>query len=157
MTELRRKKRTLMTVAVTAALVLAGGTAAFAYWTAQGSGTGTAKTGKSTPFTIENVAPTGLTPGATAKTFSFTVTNPGSATQMLSEVTVAIKSPGGLDWTDFTGCSAADFVVGNLVYQPGQIAGGGQLNGTIDISMLNRDANQDACQDVQVPLYFLAK
>ncbi|GGL03116.1 hypothetical protein GCM10007382_23680 [Salinibacterium xinjiangense] len=157
MSALRRNKRTLITVAATAALVLAGGTAASAYWTAQGFGTGIVKTGSSTPFTIKNVAPTGLTPGGAAKTFAFTVTNPGTGTQKLSEVTVAVKSAGGLDWTAVTGCSAADFAVGNVVYQPGQIAGGGQLIGTIDISMLNRDANQDACQDIEIPLYFLAK
>ena len=153
-----RKSRALAAVALAAALVLAGGTAAFAYWSAQGSGTSAATTGTSTSFTITSVTPAGaLMPGGASETVAFTVHNPGTATQQLSGLAVTVASAGGVAWNTTPGCSADDFALGTPVFTAGEIAGSGQLSGTVSISMLDRGVSQDACQGVTVPLYFVAR
>ena len=153
---LPRRKRTLITVAITASLVLAGGTAAFAYWSAQGSGTSSATTASSTAFTISSGKPAGaLTPGGDSETVAFTVKNPGTATQQLSGLTVTVALADGSAWA-VNGCSAADYQIDTLSFTPGQIKGSETLSGTFQLRMLNSNVSQDGCQGVTVPLYFAA-
>lgn len=149
-----RNKRTAI---VTAALVVVGGGAAFAYWTSVGTGTGSATTGSSTDFTIASEAPTGnpLAPGGTAQSIAFTVTNPGNGSQILQNVEVTVANADGSPWA-VTGCSMLDYSVGEPAIEYGEIAPGGSLSGTVTLTMNNLASNQDACKDKTVPLHFAA-
>jgi hypothetical protein len=142
--------------AVAAALVLGGGGAAFAYWTAQGAGTGTATTGASVDFTIASEAPVGdpLYPGGPSQSVSFTVTNASAGPQTLSSVTVSVANADGSAWIAVPGCAAADYSLGTPSVVYGALAAGGTVSGTVTITMNNTVTNQDACQGVPVPLYF---
>jgi hypothetical protein len=153
-----RKRRYTITAIVTAIILAGGGGAAFAYWTASGSGTGTASTGTSTAFTVTSTAPTGgpLTPGGTSETIAFTVTNPGTGSQKLSAVLAHVAAADGTAWTAVTGCSVLDFSVGTPTITYGEIAGGSSISGTVTLSMTDLATPQNACKNVSVPLYFTA-
>ena len=151
-------RKRVAVLAASAVLVLGGGAAAFAYWTATGTGTGTATTGESVDFTVASTAPTGdpLTPGGTAQTVAFTVTNTAETSQTLSSVVVTVANADGTAWVATPGCSAADYTVTAPVITYGPIAAGEDAAGTVEISMVNSGTDQDACQNVTVPLYFVA-
>ena len=150
-----RKKRIIIT---TAALVAIGGGAAFAYWTATGTGTGQASAGQTVAFKVASTPATGdaLTPGGPTQSASFSVKNENTGTQILANVTAKVANADGSAWVAVPGCSAADFAVGTPDITKGQIAAGTTVTGTVSIQMVNRDANQNGCQNVTVPLYFEA-
>ena len=155
---IEKRTKKFVIAGVAAALVIGGGGAAFAYWTAQGTGTGTATTGVSTDFTVTSVAPVGdpLVPGGSSQSVTFTVANESTTPQTLTSVTVAVANADGTAWTAVPGCSAADYTIGTPSVVYGEIAGGADVSGTVTIAMNNLGTDQDACQGVTVPLYFVA-
>jgi len=94
--------------------------------------------------------------GGPSETVAFTVTNPGSGSQNLSLVTVAVANADGTAWTAVAGCSALDYTIGTPVVTYGQIAPAGFVSGTVTVTMNNLATNQDGCQTADVPLYFVA-
>ncbi len=150
-----RKKRIIGT---TVALVAIGGGAAFAYWTATGTGDATASAGDSTNFTVTaSVAGAALTPGGAAQTATFTITNPGTGVQKVQTVVATVANTDGSAWTSVAGCSAADFVVGTASFTPEELAASESLTGTVTLQMVNReDVNQNGCKGATVPLHFVA-
>jgi hypothetical protein len=149
-----RNKRIIIT---TAAMLAVGGGAAFAYWTATGTGDGTAAAGTSSNFTIaSSVTGNPLSPGGPTQTVTFVVTNPGSGVQKVSAVAVTVADDAGVAWDTGT-CSAADFTVGNPVFTAKEVSPGGTATGTVTLQMKDRtDVNQDGCKGATVPLHFLA-
>lgn len=150
-----RKKRIIIT---TAAMLAVGGGAAFAYWSATGNTTGTASAGSQVDFSVISQTATGgpLTPGGPSETVPFTVTNPGTGIQKLSNVTVTVATSTGAAWTAVTGCSAADFTVSAATIPYGNMTSGQVVSGTVTVTMNNLSSNQDGCKGVTVPLYFSA-
>ncbi|MEW1918559.1 hypothetical protein [Pseudarthrobacter oxydans] len=150
-----RKKRIIGT---TVALVAIGGGAAFAYWTAAGTGSATTKADTSKNFTITSkITGEPLSPGGPIQTVEYTVTNPGTGVQKLSNVVVTIANDNNSAWTPTSGCSAADFQIVSPTFTPVEIApNGGTTTGTVTLQMINRDTNQDGCKNASVPLYFSA-
>jgi hypothetical protein len=169
------KKRLVLPLAAVSVLALAGG--AYAYFSAQGTGTGSASVGKTTAFTVgETGTPTGgpLYPDAkigtgNIQTDNYTVTNPGSGNENLNKVVISVATSTGGTWSSQAdpskpACTASDFSVG------GQSAGqawtdtslaqdfgaGASHSGTVTVQMIDDGANQDNCQGVTVPLYFSA-
>ncbi len=152
----RGLKRTA--IALATVLTLAGATAAFAYWTAMGSGSGEATTGESTPFVVTTESAGGeIAPGSAGETVDFTVTNPGTGTLQLAAVTVALADAEGEPWVPVGACLATDYSV-SITTAPisGAVAGGGSVGGTVTVVLDNTAANQDACQGQVIPLYFVA-
>ena len=155
------RKRRVTAVVAAVGIVAAGGGLALAYWSATGTGVGSATTGDSTDFTVTSTAPVGvpLTPGGAPQSVSFTVANPGTGSQSLSSVAVTIANGNGSVWTSNgtgTGCSAADYTVGTPVIAYGELPGGADVTGTVTITMNDLDTNQDICKGVTAPLYFVA-
>lgn len=152
-----RRNRTVL-AALTAALVVIGGSLAFAYWTSSGEGEGTGTTGTSTAFVITSSDPTGpaLKPGVGQQSVAFSVANPGSGSQNLTSVEVTVADDDGSPWTAVDGCSAADYTVGTPAITYGPIAGAGSAAGTVTLNMNNLATDQEACKGVTVPLYFAA-
>lgn len=150
-----RKKRI---VGTTVALVAIGGGAAFAYWTAAGTWSATTKAGDSADFTIASkITGEPLSPGGPIQTVEYTVTNPGTGIQKLSNVVVTIANDDNSTWTPNSGCSAADFKIVSPTFTPIELAAnGGSTIGTVTLQMVNLDENQDRCKGESVPLYFSA-
>lgn len=152
-----RKKRLTITAAVTAALLVAGGGAAFAYWTAYGSGTGTATTGTTTNFTITSLTSgASLTPGGLPQTITFVVTNPGTGKQMLSSITPTVTTATAPNAFPYGSCSAADYSFGAPSFLPGEISAGSTLTGTVTLSMIDSTTNQDDCKNLTIPVLITA-
>jgi hypothetical protein len=160
MATLKHRSRRTVTLLVAGGLTLAGTGVAFAYWTAQGTGTGAATTGTVVAFAITSTTATGgpLSPGGPAQAVAFTVTNPGTGVQQLSDINVRIAENGGGVWNDKPGCSLADYTVAITVDPtdpaPVSINPGAAVTGTASIQMIDTGENQDACQSAEVPLWF---
>ncbi len=152
-----RRKRIIGT---TVALVAIGGGAAFAYWTAAGTGSATAKAGTSKSFTIETTGVTGdaLSPNGPMQTFTFKVTNPADAgVQKVTAVDVKVADSAGNAWSLPAGCSKDDFVVGVPSFTATELAPSAYATGTVTVQMIDRPGvNQDGCKNASVPLYFSA-
>jgi hypothetical protein len=158
MTKLKSGGKRIAIVSVAVMLVVGAGGAAYAFWTSTGIGTGTATTGTSVNFTVVPGAATGglLSPGS-EQSVPFTVTNDATITQTLTSVEVTVADADGTSWDNGTGCTAADYTVTvDTPTEPyGAIAAGGTVDGTVTVTMLDSENNQDACQGEDVPLHFV--
>ena len=108
-----KKSAAIMVAAVT---VVAAGGAAFAYWTAGGSGTGSGATaaGSSNVTVVQTSTVTAMQPGDTAQSLNGTFNNPNSGPAYVGTVTASIASVTkagspvvGCDATDYTLAGAA--------------------------------------------------
>jgi hypothetical protein len=149
-------KRRSVVLAVAAVLILSTG--AYAYWTAGGSGTGSAAAGTTTPLTVtQTTVLTPMYPGDTAQTISGKFNNTNSGTIHVGTVTAAISSvtkdagavAGTCDASDFTLASAAMTVNADVA---AGTAVGAWTGATIKFN--NTGANQDACKLATVALSY---
>ncbi len=156
--QMSRLKKTVIILSV-AALSEIGAGIAFAYWTSTGTGVGEATTGEAALFLIAVDASEDppLAPGGPGQTIAFTVTNSGSGTQLLSQVTVRAGLENGDPWVPEGDCLAMDYQVSiSSLDAVGQVGPAGIVDGEVTVLMLNTDQNQDDCRGQVVPLYFTA-
>lgn len=143
---------------VVAALLLGIGGAAFAYWTAGGSGTGSATTGTNVAISaVQTSTVSAMAPGDSPQTLSgnFNNTNTGpvyvaSVTASISGVTKATGAPAGTcDATDYT-LTAATMTVGH------EVAAGTGVDAWTGATLQfnNKATNQDACKGATVALAY---
>ena len=90
--KLFNSRRRIAVIGAVTALTLAGGGAAFAYFTDTGTGTGAGTVGTSTAYTVTVSAPTGgpLTPGGATEAFTYTVHNASSGSQQITHATITV-------------------------------------------------------------------
>lgn len=158
-THAKKKNRKKSVWLIAAALLLGAGGTAYAYWTAGGSGTGTASTGTTSAVTVVQTSTvTDLQPGGSAQTLSGTFNNPnsgpvyvGTVTASIASVTKAGGAPAGTcDATDYTLTNAAMTVAAEV---PAGNAQGAWTGATIAFN--NKAAvNQDACKGATVNLSY---
>jgi hypothetical protein len=156
MNKLPRKRLVLI---VTAALLLTGGGIAFAYWSAGGSGTGSATTGTSVAITANQTSTvTNMRPGDSAQTLSgtFTNTNTGpvyvaSVVASISSVDKAVGAPSGT-------CDATDYTLANATMTVNaEVASGTGVGAWTGATIKFNDkvaTNQDACKGATVNLAY---
>jgi len=140
--------------------VLAGTVGAIAYWTAGGSGSGSASVaGAQTALTVnQTTVLTPMYPGDSAQTISgdFDNTNSGpsyvgTVTASIASVTKAVGAPAGTcDATDFTLANAAMTVNAEVPVGSGT---GAWTGATIKFN--TKASNQDACKGATVGLSYL--
>ena len=150
------KKKTALFV--TAIVLLIGGVA-FAYWTAGGSGTGTAQTGSNSPITVVQTSTvSAMGPGDSAQTLSGTFDNGNSGPVYVGTVTASIDSVELATGVSGT-CDATDFTLGNatMTVDDQVPAGNGQGSWTGATIKFNNKAtvNQDACKGALVHLAYV--
>jgi hypothetical protein len=160
-----RTKQGRVALGVIASLALAGG--AYAYFTASGSGTGSATVGASTALTIH---------GTSSSTVSFTVDNPSPGHQQVGTIHLAsVKAcPAGDSWTgsacsnsgtEITTCesvetgttdtNAANFWMPDVVANQQVASGNGQtVTATGTLTMNNLSSSQNSCQNANLTLNF---
>ena len=147
-----KKSAAIMVAAVT--LVAAGG-AAFAYWTAGGSGTGSASTSASTSnvTVVQTSTVTAMQPGDSAQTLTGKFNNPNTGPAYVGTVTASIASvtkdagavAGTCDATDYTLANAAMTVNAEI---PAGTAVGNWTGATIKFN--NKATNQNQCKGATV-------
>ena len=145
------RKRILVPVIALVALAVAG--IAVAYFTASGTGSGTATVGTSAGVTIDNVTiADALYPGGST-TVRFTVSNPSADTAVQVDKVVADTSAGTNGITGLPrGCDAADFSFGDVTVNA-SIAASGSTDASGSLSLTNNNVNQDACQGASPVLH----
>ena len=154
------KLRTKIAVGATlgAAVLGGGGMLAFAYFTSTGAGTGTAGVGTSTNVTIAQVGTvSGLVPNGAPQTINYKVTNPGTGSEYVNQVTVSVASISGAGSASGTGIDACTPSLFQVTQGPAiatDIAGGGNASGTATISLPDDHNNQNNCENATVNLSF---
>jgi hypothetical protein len=149
------KTKRIVAAGLTAGLTLGLASAAFAYFTSTGSGTGNATVGSAGTWTVATSAPTGglLYPGVGTDTVAYTVTNSGSGYEELNGTTAALKTATGGGVYDTTtsafvdGCQASWFTVINTTVT-GDVAAAGDLSSNVTIALTDSGTNQDACESL---------
>ena len=161
MSKLFTTRRRIAIVGITAAMVLAGGGAAFAYFTASGSGTGSATVGSTGTWQVTQASSTGtIYPGSGSSVITFNVKNTGNGDQQYSTATVAVNSSTQSGYvgditqsaTPVSGClaswfSASDTATGDDPDLGTNIAAGGTVQVMVQVSMPSDSTdNQDDCE-----------
>lgn len=152
------KKRKKIAI-ITATVVMGTAVAAFAYWTAGGSGTGSANTGSNNPITaVQGVTPSAMAPGDSAQSLAGTFTNTNTGPVYVATVTASIASV-FQNGVAATGCDATDYTLANPVMTVDAQIPVGSLQGTwsgATIKFNNKPAtNQDACKGATVNLAYV--
>ena len=140
-------KLTAKTIAVSVVMAsFAGIGGAYAYWTATGSGSGTADAATNVAVTIvQTSAPAGLYPGGPAQPLSGNFDNPNSGNTYVTAVTAT----GYTIDAGHPACLAGDghYTLGGVSNLPGDVPGGtgvGDWSG-LTITMNNLVTAQDVC------------
>lgn len=156
MAKFTKKKKISLAMA---ALVLGTGGAAFAYWTAGGSGTGEATTGTttSTLTAVQTSTVTAMRPGDSAQTLSGVFNNPNdgpiyvaTVTASISSVTKAAGAPAGT-------CDATDYALAGATMTVGhEVAAGSGVDAWTGATLKfnNKATAQDACKGATVNLAY---
>jgi hypothetical protein len=156
---MRKFSKKFTVIAASTAFLVVGGGVAFAFWTAGGSGTGTAATGTSADITVlQTSTVTAMGPGVTAQSLSGNFTNTTAGPVYVTTVTASIASvfQGGVV---AVGCSAADYTLTTPAMAVGAEVpvgtGVGAWSGAT-IAFNNTTVNQDACKGATVNLAYAA-
>ncbi len=157
MSSTRPRGRRLAGVLITVATVLGIGGVAFAYFTATGSGTGSALTGSAVNETLSSAPITGVNPASGSQTILGSVSNTANANEYIGTVSVSISSvvenPTIQALYPTYTCSAADYTVSGHAVNQDVASGTSGLNfGTIAFN--STGVNQDACMNATINLSF---
>src|SRR5680860_272529 len=146
--------RKAIAVTVGTVVLLSGAGVAFAYWTAGGSGTGTATTGDIVAIeAVQTSTVTAMAPGDSAQTLSGTFLNPNDGPVYVTTVTASIASVfqgGGVA----VGCDATDYTLAGAVMTVNAEALAADTSPWTGatIKFNNKSTNQDACKGAVVNL-----
>jgi hypothetical protein len=149
--------RKTLAVSTAAALVLGGG-AAYAYWTAGGSGDGTAATGTNVAISaVQTSIVTAMAPGDVAQSLNGTFTNTNTGPVYVATVTASIFSVDKDALAVGGTCDASDYTLAGAVMTVG---GEALANDTstwtgATIKFNNKPgANQDQCKLATVNIHY---
>jgi hypothetical protein len=146
------RKRALLALFSTLALVLAGG--AYAYFTTTGSGTGTASVGSASAVTLKATVSSTLYPGASSPV-TFQVSNPSSAAQRVGTISlsgITVDAGHSTCSTVITGGNP-DFSMPAVAVNQTFGSGSNQaVTPTGTLTMNDTGVNQNACQGATLTL-----
>ena len=156
MSRIFTKKRALLG---TAAVSLVAVAVAVAYWTAGGSGTGSASVqgAQQSLAAAQTTVLSAMYPGDSAQTISGTITNPNSAKIYVTNVVASIASVTKAGGAPAGTCDASDFTLADATMAVGQEVdgnGGTKPFTGATIKFNNKNANQDACKGATVGLAY---
>lgn len=151
------KKRVVVAVSVAAMLTLAGG--AYAYYTANGSGTGSATVGSATPITLAGTITGTLYPAGSPASVSVLVTNGGSGSQFVGSVKLdSITTDAAHSTCDLSvsGVNAAftmaDISVASTLTKSGTAGDHSTVLGSLQMN--DTGVSQNTCQGAPLTLHF---
>lgn len=154
---LKTKKKRNLLFTIVAVLAMSG--AAFAYWTAGGSGTGTGATASGTTPLTANQTTTinGMYPGDSAQTISGNFNNTNSGPVYVNTVTASIASVTKPTGAPAGTCDASDYTLANATMTvnaevPVGSAQGAWTGATIKFN--NKATSQNQCKGATVNLAY---
>jgi hypothetical protein len=146
------RKRVLIPVGIVVFVMMTG--VAVAYFTSQGSGTGTAAVGNSSNVTLLGTVASTLYPG-TSSTVTFTVDNLSPGAELVNAIHLASITPDA----GHSGCSTVitggnpDFAMPDVVANQDFPHGNGQaVTATGTLTMNDTGVSQNACQGATLTL-----
>lgn len=154
------KKRVTVVVAILGAIALS--TAAYAYWTAGGSGTGEANTSTTVALEVNQDSLVAMYPGSGSETITGTFNNDNPGPIYVDKLTVSIDSV-TKDSAAVGACGVSDYTLaGNTTFDvkaevpPGDFKGswGGPSGATIAFNN-KPTVNQDGCKNATVNLSYV--
>ncbi len=151
------KKRVLTALSVVGVLAVAA--ISYAYWTAGGSGDGTATAGSTAGITV-NQTPVldAMYPGDSAQTLSGDFTNTNDGPAYVGTVTASIDSVVKADDAPAGTCAAGDFTLDHAVMTVNAQVPSGENTGSWSDSTIQfnnkADINQDSCKGATVNLHY---
>ena len=155
----KSKKGKFATAAAVVALA-AISTAAYAYWTAGGSGTGSGAAGSTVglvPNQTTNLSP--MYPGDSPQVISGNFDNANSGPVQVASVTAAIASVTKAVGAPAGTCDATDFTLASPVMAVNALVPAGNSVGAFTGATIHFNnkplVNQDACQDATVTLSYV--
>ena len=168
-TEMRTfSKKKLVVTAAVATVLVGTGTAAFAYWTSQSTGEGTATTAaQATTLGVEQItSPKGMYPGDAEQQLVIKVTNPGpnkvqvDGVSVLPTVTLADKADGTCDASDYqiNGKQLPAEGIVSLNWDAIELAAKADQDSKNTVQFFDKtDANQDGCKGATLVLSYTAR
>jgi hypothetical protein len=154
---MRLPKRTIP-IGIGLTLAVVAGVVGYAYFTGEGTGTGSAEVGTASPWDVTDITTAGpaLLPNSGTQTVSYTITNASDGQQSLNAVEVTLADDGGnvlnseAEDAPVEGCLVSWFVVDNTgaPTTPASLAGGASVTGSATVTMSDPGVNQNACQGV---------
>jgi hypothetical protein len=150
-----RHSKKLAALAIAAGVAITA-SAAFAYWTSNGVGSGSASVGSAADVTIDPVTVTGtLVPGGDDATVDFTINNGSDTNLNVGQVVVDETTfDNGLEGVP-AGCSADDFTFASAATSY-DVPANGDVGGSGTLSMADTSENQDDCQGASLTLHVKA-
>jgi hypothetical protein len=115
-----------------------------------GAGTGTADV----PAVQFNAAIGGLLPGGPSQIINYTVSNPGSSSVFVSQVTALVTSISNITVPGPESCTIGMFPIAQGPAIDATLPGGGSVSGTASIKMIDDGNNQDNCQGATLNLSY---
>lgn len=147
---MHKKSLKVALIALASVLVVAG--AAFAYWTAAGSGSSTATTGTVTGITVNQTSTvSGLAPGLAPQALSGNFDNPNAGPVYVASVTATVTG------TSVPTCDASNYTIAGTATVNAQIASGSAVGSWtgLTIAFNNKPAvNQDVCKGATVNIAY---
>lgn len=146
----KKSKRLSVSLGMFLVFALAAG-GAYAYWTNNGTGTGSAATDNPAAgqLSVSGTPVSGLAPGVAAQTLAGSITNNGTNSFTVTGLSAAITnvSAAGCDATDYTlvqpaGVSGSLAATASMPFSSGSIA------------FNNKATNQDACKGATVTITY---
>lgn len=151
------KKRVTLVLAVIGAIAMAS--AAVAYWTAGGSGTGSAGSGTTTPLTaVQTSTVAGMYPGDSAQTLTGKFNNPNAGPAFVASVTASIASAAKAVGAPAGTCDVTDYTLAGATMAVNAEVAAGNAQGAwtgATIKFNNKaGADQNACKGATVNLSY---
>jgi hypothetical protein len=149
------RRRIVIAGASAAVVVAASGGAAYAYFTAGGSGSGSGSVGTAADFTITQVGSTTggpLFPGSGTEVLTFSVANNSGQSEVLNGLTASVANSGGdvmAGTSSIGGCLATWFnasVADPTSFPITVDSSSTPVSVTVDLTMKTDTANQDSCE-----------
>ena len=151
-------KKKAVVVAIVGVVTIGGGLAAFAYWTAGGTGTGTADTGTFVPISaVQTSVISNMYPGDSAQTLSGTFNNPNAGPVYVTSITASIASVTKAGGAPAGTCDSTDYTLANATMSIGAevLANDTSTWTGATIKFNNKASNQDACKGATVNLAYV--
>jgi len=133
---LMSKKGLALLATMVAAVVVAVG--AYAYFSSNGTGTGSATVGNSATINLSSDAISGLFPGGADVPVTVHVANPGNGNEYVATISGTVVTNGG--------CLGSWFQVDPVAYNQDVSHNGPGPNATTAVRLVDSGTNQDACQ-----------
>lgn len=161
-------KRKLVVTTAVAAVLVGSGTAAFAYWTSQGKGTGSATTAAAatTLVVTQTTAPEDMFPGDAAQDLVIKVSNPGpnmvkiAGVSAIATVEKATGAVGTCDPSDYQ-VNGKPLPVGgtvDLLWTAVELDAKKDQDSKNTVNFNNKvDANQDGCKGATLTFQYTAQ